>query len=247
MNQLAYCYDGTFDGFLTCVFTAYNRKDEPAIIFPETERQATLFDVLTVETSAEHAKRVAAGLRKRSAELLRFVQTAFLTCLPEKERHLLAFVRLAFEAGAGALTMFADDRFAVLNNAVVHIGKEADHYKGFVRFVEINGVLTSTIEPKNYVLPLVASHFANRFQRERFVIFDQTHSMAAMSEFGKVKYAYADAIEFDPPSEREQEFQRMWKLFYDTIAISERFNPRCRMSMMPKRYWSRMSELAGQN
>jgi hypothetical protein len=37
--------------------------------------------------------------------------------------------------------------------------------------------------------------------------------------------------------------QRLWKNFYDTIAIKERFNPKCRMNFMPKRVWANLPEM----
>jgi probable DNA metabolism protein len=242
-TDVAYLYDGTFDGLLTCVFDAYERRESPALIFPASEEQATLFPVREVISDKTKSGRVSTGLRKISPDTLKLVQQSFLTYLPDKEVHILAFIRLAFESGVKAMSMLADDRVAILQKHIIHLGKEADHFKGFVRFTEINGVLTSTIQPKNYVLPIIAPHFANRFPEEDFVIFDKAHGVAALSERGRYKFAYADSIEFDTPSEQELNFQSMWKMFYDTIAIPERFNPRCRMSMMPKRYWTYMSEL----
>ncbi len=44
------------------------------------------------------------------------------------------------------------------------------------------------------------------------------------------------------PAESEAAFRALWRRFYDTIAIKERENPRCRMSHMPKRYWGVMTE-----
>ena len=44
------------------------------------------------------------------------------------------------------------------------------------------------------------------------------------------------------PGEEELAFRAMWRQFYDTIAIRERENPRCRMTHMPKRYWDMMTE-----
>ncbi|MDR2530666.1 MAG: TIGR03915 family putative DNA repair protein [Oscillospiraceae bacterium] len=243
-SNIAYCYDGTFYGLLTCIFDAYALQESPVLIFPSGEDQATLFPVREILTDRAKSDRVQRGLTKIGT--LDFVQRAFLTCLPDKEIRILDFVRLAFKVGVKSLSMLADDRVAPLNAALVHLGKESDHYKGFVRFVEVNGVLTSTIEPKNFVLPLLAPHFANRFPMENLAIFDKTHGVAVLSELGRYKFAYADSIEFDAPSERERDFQALWKLFYDTLAIPERYNPRCRMSLMPKRYWSQMSELAGE-
>ena len=45
-----------------------------------------------------------------------------------------------------------------------------------------------------------------------------------------------------PAGEEELRYRAMWRKFYDTIAIEGRYNPRCRMTQMPKRYWGDMTE-----
>ena len=51
-----------------------------------------------------------------------------------------------------------------------------------------------------------------------------------------------DDFQMAPPDEKEANYRLLWKRFYDTIAIKERENPRCRMTQMPKRYWNTMTE-----
>ena len=45
-----------------------------------------------------------------------------------------------------------------------------------------------------------------------------------------------------PQDETEANYRILWKRYYDTIAIKERYNPRGRMTNMPKRYWGTMTE-----
>ena len=45
-----------------------------------------------------------------------------------------------------------------------------------------------------------------------------------------------------PPDETEKRYRRLWRCFYDTIAIRERENPKLRMSHMPKRFWPLLPE-----
>ena len=45
-------------------------------------------------------------------------------------------------------------------------------------------------------------------------------------------------------SEREKEYQQLWKTFFQTIAIEERKNPRLQMQFMPKKYWKDLVELS---
>ena len=43
-------------------------------------------------------------------------------------------------------------------------------------------------------------------------------------------------------TDEEIEYQNLWKLFFNTIAIKERTNPRCQMQYMPKKYWNDLIE-----
>ena len=107
--------------------------------------------------------------------------------------------------------------------------------RGFVRFSEYSGVLGGEIEPKNRVLPLLRSHFCSRFPNEQFFIYDRTHQEALFYTAGKAVIVPLERFEIAPPDETEASYRRLWKRFYDTIAIKERKNPRCRMTQMPKR------------
>jgi len=46
----------------------------------------------------------------------------------------------------------------------------------------------------------------------------------------------------DAPGSTERFYRDLWRRFYDTIAIEGRYNPKLRMTHMPKRYWGTMTE-----
>ena len=54
---------------------------------------------------------------------------------------------------------------------------------------------------------------------------------------------------FEQPQAGDEElyFRALWKHFYDTVAIEARYNPRCRMNFMPKRYWNQLPEMDESN
>mgnify|MGYP002515244924 CR=1 FL=1 len=59
------------------------------------------------------------------------------------------------------------------------------------------------------------------------------------------KTEIAENIDFEMPAAtaEEERYRELWKSFYRTIGIKERYNPRCRMNLMPKRFWSNMTEM----
>ena len=43
-------------------------------------------------------------------------------------------------------------------------------------------------------------------------------------------------------TEKEKEYQILWKTFFDTISIKERKNSRLQMQFMPQKYWQDLIE-----
>lgn len=242
---VVYTYDGSFDGLMCCVFESYEKNEVPVDVLAEDSPVPYLLPVKRIETSEERAKRVLASIpKKMGKEALESIRHAFLTCHPKKELLILKFMRLGYSCGPSVMRRLTDDTVHELLSAVQHLKHEAHLYTGFIRFSEANGALTAQIEPKNFVLPLIGRHFCERYPAEQFLIYDRTHGMALLHEGGKLTICSIEAFEQPDPGEEELKFRELWRLFYDTIEIKERHNPRCRMSLMPKRYWSCMTEFA---
>ncbi len=244
-GDVVYCYDGSFEGLLCCVFESYAQKELPLDVTSLEDGAPLLLPVRIVETDEERARRVLISIpQKICPEALSLVKRGFLTCHPKKERLILNFLRLGFATGAKVIQMLADETVHELNKAVQHLGGEAHLYTGFVRFSEANGALSAQIEPKNFVLPLIAPHFAARLPRENFLIHDKTHKMALIHKPGVMGIVPAEEYVMPRPGQEELRFRALWRLFYDTIEVEGRHNPRTRMGHMPKRYWRCMTEFA---
>ena len=241
-REIIYQYDGSFDGFLCCVYESYTQKERPTAIVCDGDDTLCLFEVRTVPTETAHARRVAASLRKLSPDVLPFLRKVFLTCLPEREVQMYRFVAKLYREGAPYLTRLSDETYQPLLRAVRHMMAEAEHLRGFLRFSAYDGVLGAEIEPKNRVLPLLRAHFCDRCYNESFFIYDRTHREALLYTRGVSRIVPLDSFEMAPPDAEEANYRRLWRRFYDTIAIRERENPRGRMSRMPKRYWGTMTE-----
>lgn len=243
-SNIIYIYDGSFDGLMCCIFESVYRNERPAAIQPEADGQGSLFETRQVETDENRAQRVKDAIKQKiSKNALHFVKKAFLTCLENKELLIADFLQDGFKRGWLSMNDITGSFMQPLYNAVRALDNEAEAFKGFVRFSELGGVLVSVIEPKNYVLPMLMGHFCARFHDEALMIYDKTHHMVLLGQNGQGRIAYLDEFTPAEADENELEMRRMWKHFYDAIAIKERYNPRCRMGHMPKRYWAHMTEL----
>ena len=183
--RFAYEYDGSFAGFLTCVFEAYARKEEPACFLTHQDGRVTLWPARAVDTDDQKARRVYRSLdRSMGLQAKRLVTYGFLTCLEERELRLWEFLRLGYERGPSVMRDLTDPRVSVLLKAVRHLTNEAHLLKGFTRFSDQGGVLAGEITPKNRALPLLRPHFAARYPGETIILYDRTHREALFCQKG---------------------------------------------------------------
>ena len=141
------------------------------------------------------------------------------------------------------MKMYGDERVNVLQKAVRFLYNEKCKYCGFIRFTEYEDGLVSVIEPQNFVLPILANHFASRYNAETFLIYDKTHKAGLIHKDLKSEIVRIDKLTLAETDDNEKMYEDLWKQFYNTIAIKERHNEKCRQTHMPKRYWNNMTEL----
>ena len=168
MTEMVYYYDGSFEGFLCCIFDSYANKEVLTAIYRDEDLVPTLFASRSIPTDRDHASRVYRKIVKCSPYTADLLRKGFLTCLPDKELYLYRLVVKLLREGPGFLRNFSDETLYPVLRAVRHLNGEAHLLKGFVRFSDLGGVLGGEIEPKNRVLPLLRSHFAPATRAKNF-------------------------------------------------------------------------------
>lgn len=100
----------------------------------------------------------------------------------------------------------------------------------------------ASIHPDNNIIEPLGHHFIRRLPTQNFIIHDKTRNTCLLYD-GK-EYQIIDGTNIKIPniSAKEQKYQELWKLFFKTISIPERKNPRCQMQYMPKKYWKDLIE-----
>ena len=241
---VAYMYDGSFEGFLCCVYDSVYRREMPLSVTREEDAPMLLDQARFVVTDQARAARVKASIpEKISGRALELTVTVFCSCLDNKELMLLRFLLRGYKEGGNLCYKLGDELVAVLLAAERHLLHETHLLKGFTRFMQAEDALVAQITPKNYILPFIAQHFSLRLKTENFVIMDKTHHTALVHREGRTELLRVERFDLPQPGPREKHWQELWKRFYNTIAIEGRENPRCRMSHMPKRYWENMPEV----
>ena len=82
----------------------------------------------------------------------------------------------------------------------------------------------------------LANHFHRRLGKENWAIHDIGRRHVLYSHVGKCIFArmtHENTLEY---SGEEESFRRLWRGYYQHMAIQERYNPALRRSFMPEKY-----------
>ena len=227
--DVVYLYDGSFEGFLCCVYESFAQHELPFAVWTPQRETATLYPVKEIATDPAVARRVFASFGKKlGAETEYLVSRDFLSGQEDKELLLLRFLHLAFALGPGTVKREGHPVVAPLYAMKKSLDWEVDKFQGFVRFEEHDGMLGAVIHPKNYILPLLRPHFCGRFPEEDFMIYDAVHQAVLLHEGHSTRLL------------------ELWTQFYKTLEIKARHNEKGRMTHCPKRFWADMVEMQGE-
>ncbi len=250
--MLSIHYDSTFEGFLSAVFEIYRQHLDVGEMVPsrpyETSapQNADLFmQPFQIETNSDSARRLARAIVNRAgSDIFDLLQTAFRSEEKSIEMRILAYLRKLFatESPGYAKNPASEEMLPLLKIAQA-VSREMGNMLGMVRFDKSpDGMYVSEIEPKYNIVDMLTGHFRGRFPGMRWAIIDSLRGYGVYYD-GK----YATMVEVPNPAEISKsappdEFTRMWKSYYDSMAIKERLNPGLLKRCLPVRYWKHLPE-----
>lgn len=239
-----YLYDGTFEGFLTCVYAHYYQEKADGIFVSQEYQSNLMKGYIEIETDSAKAERVYNAIRdKLSLYDLKRIYHVFASSVEGKELKLLNYIRLGFKIGGTVSMYYGHPIVFAIQEIEKKVSNEIHRMKELVRFSELeNGILYSDIEPDHDVVEFLAEHFCDRYKNEAFMIHDVKRKKALVAYQGEWYVTYFDAINKGEFSQHEEDYRRLWKQYFDNIAIKERINPKCQKNRMPVRYWKHLTE-----
>jgi len=240
-----YLYDGTFEGFLSCIYAHYYEEKAGGIFVKEQYQSNILTSSREIETDHTKAAKVFDAIENKiSGHDLRRVYKAFLSSAPEKENKLLEYILLGFRIGPKLRLLHSNSIVFEVQQIEKKVSFEVHKLCGLVRFTVLNGgVLYAPIEPDHDVCELLANHFCDRFKNDPFIIHDKKRSKALIAGGGNFYISDFSPESLPDLAGDEKKYRQLWKTFFDTIAIKERTNPRCQKNFMPVRYWKNLTEM----
>ena len=272
IEQRVIRYDGSFAGLLCAAeeATSFSQLLRDGLRFKSQNEGQDLFEeTFFVQTDLEHARALWRDAVARGySTSLQACFEAFCSDSPDRNNHTgrvlcamlheMEGIKVAKEhKSRGSLMILNDlndiDILSVVT-AAARCHNQAHKLKGLIRFSELRGGLWyAAISPDCDVLPLIAPHFATRYEPHAFMIHDTKRATAIIHEPGSA-WRIVDGVSYtgrnscplpgaEYCTEHEFEVQEQWARYFSSVAIAERRNPRLQMSYMPKKYWASLPEM----
>lgn len=251
--MVVFRYDKTFDGLLSVVFEAYDKKlfpdaligiDSPLPLFTET--------VVSVVSDTDKSTRVWKGLEKKlSAGAQKMVKAVWLSEEDGSDLLLFRFIRKSFDSKTSIETDFGDEDVLAMLKLAKSVNREAEHVCQFVRFRKTaDGIYFAPINPKYNAIPLTLEYFYYRFSNQKWIVYDTVRSYGFYFDLKKVEeFSFDDAPQFtngelspEMLEDSEVDFQDLWKSYVEKLTIKERLNLKLQKQHMPVRFWKFMTE-----
>lgn len=250
--MIVYRCEDTLESVFTAVYRAYEEKRDHGDTFLCLTDDPILFaEDIYVEAEEEKARKVIRTLERRfGQEDSRFLSMALAAEDEGKAQAIYRTIVQGLRLGHSQGHLFDNlaDRDVHKAFALARgVSTEAGHQRQFLRFQELhNGILYSRIGPKNDVLIFLMPHFADRFPMEDFMVYDEKRNLFGIHPAGKPWYLMRGE-EADRPaglrySERELDYQELFRQFCHTITIEERRNRKLQTGMLPLRFREYMVE-----
>ncbi len=245
-------YDGSFNGFLTTVFKAFEERLQIADIQSNAICQNGLFsETETVFTQMDKAKRVWNGIQAKSNVAIKNIYFSYLSGQRGIELILYRYIRKLFAKMPTSTSDFSDSLVLKISQLAKSVGREKHRMEAFVRFqLTQDGIYFANIEPDFDVLPLISKHFRSRYADQEWIIYDVKRKYGLYYNLKSVEIISLDLQEVygnsirknDTFSGEEYAYQDLWNDYFKSTHIKSRINRKLHTQHVPKRYWKYLSE-----
>jgi len=250
---MVYIFDGTYQGLLTAVFTAFERREFEAIISSQKNYMDSLFDSSRlIATDTNKSTRVQKGLLKYlSPDMVTDFWRAFLYEQESMNQIIFKLIISVFQGSKHILQNYGDDSVLHFKQALKKVSRERHRMKAFVRFQKsADQLYVSVVEPDFNVLPLVIPFFRNRYADQPWLIYDNKRKYGiyynllqvtevTLSADDKALQKATEIIEFDS---KDKHYEKMWQSYFQSTNIEARKNLKLHLRHVPKRYWRYLPE-----
>jgi probable DNA metabolism protein len=244
-----YEIDGTFDGLLSAIFTAYDGAHPPDVIEPAGRIQIGLFDHrMAIATDSVKAERVWTGLKKHMGQNRRqMLFEAWLSGCSGIETMIYRVVRDAIPFRESCRAKAHLGAQLQVEGLAHKVRREAHRMEGLIRFQKTgDDRFVALISPRYDVLPMIRRHFESRYADQHWIIYDVGRDYGICYDTRRTCEVRLDVkalkVSGVPGMDDERLCQALWRRYYNAVNIDARNNPRLHLSQLPRRYWRFLTE-----
>ena len=246
-------YDSTFEGFLTTVFEIFEFKYTNPKIVKNSDAQQNMFaKPIEIITEVAKSDRVLKKLKQQlGSEGVRSLIYAFLSEKIGVEDTLFTVIEYAVQnPEKNILKDFSNDAVLQIAQLTKSVGREKHRMEAFIRFELLkDDIYFAKIDPDFDVLTLILTHFKNRYQDQKWMIYDLRRKYGVFYDLKTIEIVTMDldikllnAKSSRVFSDVEIEYQKLWWEYFDHTNIKERKNTKLHLQHVPKRYWKYLTE-----
>ncbi|MCU7615278.1 TIGR03915 family putative DNA repair protein [Chryseobacterium sp. GMJ5] len=245
-------YDGSFDGLFTAIFEVFEYKyKDVEIVSRQRFHQENIFaDIHKVITQQEKSERVLNKLEENIGKSgIHELVKVFLSEEPDLEQLILSVVRQSMQhPKENILQNYTDNAILKISKISKSISRERHRMTAFVRFEKMQDeVFFAKIDPDFNVLPLIRKHFKDRYQDQKWMIYDLRRNYGILYDLETCDFFYPEEkIDLNLYQQKfhneEQNYQTLWQRYFTKTNIVERKNLKLHIQHVPRRYWKYLTE-----
>jgi len=194
-NSKVLLYDGSFNGFLTLLYTAFEKGWNVSEIAKQGTKQDELFtNNEHIKTDTNLAKKVWFGLERKSKTATKIIYFSFLSEQKEVELALYKYVRYILSKQNEGEASQMEALIENLKLMVAKVEKEKRRMEVFASFqLSESDTSKAFLKPRYNVLPLLSKHLRLAQRDKEWEVFDTKRNYGISYTSGKLEISSSNA------------------------------------------------------
>ncbi|HSW60908.1 MAG TPA: TIGR03915 family putative DNA repair protein [bacterium] len=248
MNTL-YLFDGTLETYISIIPVLWAISEPSDRLLSQSEYTPGIFEK-TVYLDENSSDNLPVKNNAVPKEIMNSVIYAFSSGIIEAVEKTPQYLNYIKNNGVDAMSHLAQPSVSVIFKASRKTASEAHKLKGILRFRKLGNIFYGPYFSKCFVLPILAEHFKNRLPNELWILHDTERKTGVFYNGKTVNQAFFSSSELSELAAQyekagvEDQFETLWKKYFEKIANQHRLNQKLQQSFMPKQYWRFIPEVA---
>ena len=238
--MIVFQYDGDIISYLTAVYDAIsmNRDDVLFEIIGDNYQLRLDAEYTEVQANSTKCDTLIGELKKHLGyRNISDIYYAFESADKQKDTIIFNYIRLAYKYGKKVTTMLSHPHVILFNDITHKVHNEIHRMSGFLRFVKTKSdIYYAAYSPENNITTFLVKEFITRFPIMSFVLHDVMRGIIGIYNGNDYIIMHDKSHATIEYAEDEMFIQNLWKKYYASVNIEERYNKKQMMSYMPRKY-----------